>query len=276
MPNYNRSGVILIVLLVLVVAAYGIVSLTDYNIPYFNIVEKGIYNLVSPLINLTTGIYNTISDYWQGIFQLNKILAENEELEKDLAAAERKINRLQMQARENKRLRELLAFKELVPYQTMGARVIGYAPSPWQKKMTINKGREHGIKLRMPVISYNGLLVGRIDYVGSDSSQIKLVNDPGFVVGGIIESNNSRTIGLVKGQLQEERYNTFNNVNWDAKMEIGDLILTSGLSDNYPKGLPIGKVKEVKQANYGLSQKAILELFFANRTIEEVLVITEF
>jgi phosphoribosylformylglycinamidine cyclo-ligase len=55
-----------------------------------------------------------------------------------------------------------------------------------------------------------------------------------------------------------------------------DIVITSGFSNNYPKGLPIGKVVSVSPDNYGLSQKAELELFSSIKTTEEVLIITNF
>ena len=71
------------------------------------------------------------------------------------------------------------------------------------------------------------------------------------------------------------------NISWNTRSEEGDIkegdiIVTSGLSDNYPRGIPIGEVVSVETDNYGLSQKAEIKLFMKKKTIEEVLVITGF
>ena len=118
--------------------------------------------------------------------------------------------------------------------------------------------------------------MGRVDYVGSSSSQVSLIYDPEFVVGGIVQRNESRTIGIVKGQLNNNKMNIMEKISWDADIQKGDIIVTSGFSNNYPKGLPIGKVQEINPDNYGLSQSADIKLFSTINTIEEVLIITDF
>ena len=66
------------------------------------------------------------------------------------------------------------------------------------------------------------------------------------------------------------------NIAWDADIQQNDVILTSGLSNNFPSGLKIGEVISVENDNYGLSQKAEINLYINNITLEEVLVITNF
>ena len=178
--------------------------------------------------------------------------------------------------RENKRLRELLDFKEKVEYEMIGAEVTGNSPSVFEQIITINRGRKDGLEERMPVITYNGFLVGRIDYVGSSSAQVRLITDNQFVVGGVVARSDSREIGLVRGSGRRDQNNTMDNIAWDADVEIGDVILTSGLSNNFPEGLKIGQIKSIEPDNYGLSQKAEVELDIQSITIEEVMVIKNF
>jgi len=66
------------------------------------------------------------------------------------------------------------------------------------------------------------------------------------------------------------------NIAWDADIQEGDVILTSGLSNNFPAGLKIGEVLAVETDNYGLSQKSKINLYLNNITLEEVMVITNF
>jgi len=273
--NYYRKTAIIVVI-ILVIVALSFVNLQGMSIPYFNWLEKGIYNITSPLVEYVSGIYRTIANYYYGLMHTDDVINENKELRKNVSKLKREIIQLETFRRENKRLRELLAFKRYIHYKTMGANVIGFGPSNWEQKILINRGKNDGIKKKMPVISYNGTLIGKVDYVGASTSQVKLIYDPEFVVGGIVQREESRAIGLIKGQSNNKNQNIMEKISWDADIVKDDLILTSGLSNNYPRGLPIGKVVKVETDNYGLSLKAEIKLFASLKTIEEVLVITDF
>jgi len=263
---------ILIVLLILVGSLYFF----NINISYLQYIESGIYNIVSPVIEFFSGIYYDTVSYWQGILNVDEVMEKNKRLERELASLKLENLMLEGFQRENERLRRLLSFKQHVPFETLGATVIGFSPSLWENKIIINRGSNDGVRKKMPVISYNGALVGRVDYVGSSSSQVSLIYDPEFMVGGIVQRNDSRTIGIVKGQLNDDEMNIMDKISWDADIKKDDIIVTSGFSNNYPKGLPIGRVQNIYSDNYGLSQSADIKLFSSIHTIEEVLVITDF
>lgn len=262
----------IIVLLVLIGSLYFF----NINISYFQYIENGIYNLISPVIEFFSGLYHNTVSYWKSLLTVDEVMEKNKMLEREIASLKLENLMLEGFQRENERLRRLLSFKEHVPFETIGATVIGFSPSLWENKLIINRGSDDGIRKKMPVISYNGALAGRVDYVGSSSAQITLIYDPEFMVGGLVQRNDSRTIGIIKGQLNDNNINTMDKISWDADIKKGDIIVTSGFSNNYPKGLPVGEVLEINSDNYGLSQSAKIKLYSSINTIEEVLVITDF
>ncbi|HMA59847.1 MAG TPA: rod shape-determining protein MreC [Halanaerobiales bacterium] len=272
----NKGRLIFAAILIVLLALIGTLYFFNINISYFQYIESGIYNLVSPLIEFFSGIYYETVSYWHGLLNVDEVMEKNKRLERELASLKLQNLMLKGFQRENERLRKLLSFKEHVSFETLGSTVIGFSPSLWENKLIINRGSNDGVRKKMPVISYNGALVGRVDYVGSSSSQVSLIYDPEFVVGGIVQRNESRTIGIVKGQLNNNKMNIMEKISWDADIQKGDIIVTSGFSNNYPKGLPIGKVQEINPDNYGLSQSADIKLFSTINTIEEVLIITDF
>jgi rod shape-determining protein MreC len=277
--NRSRTGVILIVFILII--GIGVIYFADINIPFLAWIERGFFNLLSPVIESFSGFCHSFEKYLDGVTRVNELIRENESLRKEILELERQKNLMTMLSNENYRLRELLNFKEFVPYQVIGASVVGHSPDNREDKVLINRGSRDGIKIRMPVISYNGSLVGRIDYVGAFSSQVLLLNNPEFVVGGIVQRSDSRVIGLVRGRLNDRQINVMENISWNTAREegdikTGDIIVTSGLSNSFPRGLPIGEVINVEKDNYGLSQKAEIELFMSLKTVEEVLVITKY
>jgi len=276
MNRFNNTPLILIAIFLLLIISLGISNYFSINIPYLSFVQSGIYNLISPAVSGVNRVITNIDNYIKRFKNAGEILAENEKLKKQLA--EERLNNILMKKYEiqNERLRKLLDFKELTSYETQGAKVIGYGPSKWKEKILINKGSKDGLKDGMTVVTYNGSFVGQINYITSDSAQVEMVNNSGFVVAGIVQREDSRAVGLVKGNQENSKYNIMDNLSWDSDIRENDLILTSGLSNTYPKGLPIGKVTEVNPDNYGVSQKAKIDLFIDLNTIEEVLVITDF
>lgn len=281
MNRLSKTAFIVILVVIIIISGLGIMNFSNLNLPFLNWIEKGVYNIITPIIEYTTGFYNTVKDYWNGVMNISQLSAENKRLKEKLSQYEINKQLNEKYKNQNIRLRELLSFKKDLSFTSVGARVIGYTSTHWDDRIIINRGSKDGIKKEMPVISYKGALVGRIEYVGAYSSQVLLSNNPDFVVGGIVKRPTSRAIGLVKGQVNQSGINTMTNISWNTSSEegdikVGDTIVTSGLSNIYPKGIPIGEVITVENDNYGLSQKAEVKLFMKLKTIEEVLVITEF
>ncbi len=277
----KKNSFITVIIILILIAGLGIISFSDVDIPYLGWVEKGIFNLLSPVVEVGTGFYNSVSNYWEGLTNSVRLVKENGELKANLSHYEVQKHLMNYLINENQRLRNLLSFKENFLFKSVGARIIGYSSTHWENRLLIDRGTRDGISEKMPVISYHGALVGRVIYAGAYSSQVLMINDPEYVVGGIVQRTGSRAIGLVKGQLNNPGRNVMDNISWntgspEGDIKEGDIIVTSGLSNLYPKGLPIGKVITVDKDNYGLSQKAEIELFLNMQTVEEVLVITEF
>jgi len=281
LSRLNRTTLVVALVLIIIIAVLGIINFTGLDIPFLSWIKNGVYNLLTPVIEYTTGFYNSVQNYWNGIMNIDHLIAENSRLSKEISSYEIESQLSEKYKNENMRLRELLSFKKRLSFNSIGSRVIAYTSTHWDDRIIIDRGSKDGLKERMPVITYNGALVGRIEYVGAYSSQVLLCNNLEFVVGGIVSRPASRAIGLVKGQLNEPRINTMGNISWnkssdEGDIKVGDTIVTSGLSNSYPKGLPIGEVITVENDNYGLSQKAEVKLFMNLNTIEEVLIITEF
>lgn len=281
MSRFNNSTIIIALILVIVIAGLGIINFSDIDIPYLNWVKKGIYNVITPVVEFFSNCYNSVQRYWYTLMNINQIMKENKNLKEKIAEYEMKDIMYNYYRFQNQRLKELLSFQEDNDFQSTGARVIGYSPDNWNNRIMIDVGTTDGIRERMPVISYHGALVGRIVYAGAFTSQVLLINDSEYIVGGIVQRPDSRAIGIVRGQLNNDFVNIMDNISWNTKskegdIKNGDIIVTSGLSNSYPRGLPIGEVTKVEKDNYGLSQRAEIDLFINERTIEEVMVITGF
>lgn len=273
--DFNRNTLIIAVI-IFCVLIFSLINISGVDIPLINWLSNLVYNTITPVLNLLESIFENIKDFFITLFSIDEINEEITKLRQKNSTLERQILFLENINSENQRLRKLLNFKEKVNYQLLGAEVIANSPSVWEKTITINRGSKAGLKARMPVITYSGYLVGRIEKLGKNAAQVRLITDRDFVVGAIIARPDSREIALVKGSGRSDQANIMDNIAWDAEIEKGDVVLTSGLSNNFPSGLKIGRVQNVEADNYGLSQKSKVNLFINKTTLEEVMVITNF
>ncbi|MEJ6950452.1 rod shape-determining protein MreC [Natronospora cellulosivora (SeqCode)] len=279
MNKLNWTTILISLLVVFLIVGLGFINFPDFAL--LNWIEQGIYNVITPVLNFSNGLYYSLGNYWSSIVNSAALIEENKALREEISMYKMEMLYRDYYKNENIRLRELLSFKEQLSFESIGARVIGYSVTHWGDRMTINRGARDGVQERMPVVTYGGALLGRIETVGAFSSQVLLITDPEFTIGGIVEREESRAIGIVRGQINETSINIMDNISWNTRspegdIELGDNIVSSGLSDSFPRGLPIGRVINIESDSFALSQKAEIELYMSEKTVEEVLIITDF
>lgn len=274
LPGGNRLWVILII--GILVLSVGALSLEGGKLKEMRLFESVLYQLLRPFQKAITNIHHSVNDYWALLTSLKVIKQENEDLTKQVQKLESQLAEYNKTRLENQRLRKLLAFKELVSFETVGASVIGITPTNWESELVIDRGSKAGIKEKMPVISYNGALVGQISRVTPTTAIVTLLSDVSFAVGGRIEREDSRAIGIIRGQAEDKTTVLMDQIPWDAEIKEGDLVITSGLTNNFPVGIPIGMIVRVMEEDFGLIQQAEIKPIMSLTPIEEVLVITNF
>ncbi|MCG2706282.1 MAG: rod shape-determining protein MreC [Candidatus Omnitrophica bacterium] len=203
-----------------------------------------------------------------GIIFYHRNLMQNEGLKREVDLLRNKINTLDEIYLENRRLNDILSLKQKTPYKVIAARVIGRSPDNWSSVVIIDKGRYNGIKQEMAAMTYLGFL-GRVIETTESTSKIMLINDPNLGVSCIVVG--SRQEGLVSGTLGNSLIMKY--LPKGADIKISDVIITSGLTDAYPKGLLIGEVIEVGEELSGLTRYAIIKPAVNLSSIEEVLII---
>lgn len=205
-----------------------------------------------------------------GMIFYHRNFLQNERFKKEIALLRHKLNTAEELYLENKRLTNLLSFKETTPYKILAAGVIGRSADNWSAMLIINKGRYNGIKSGMVAINHLGL-VGRVMENTTSTSKIMLINDPNFSVSALIQR--SRQEGLVSGTLGNLLVMRY--LPKEADIQLSDTVLTSGLTPLYPKGLLIGKVVDIGVEFSGLTHYALIKPAVDLSTIEEVLIIVQ-
>lgn len=170
---------------------------------------------------------------------------------------------------ENERLNALLELKDAYNMEAVGARVIGRSSDSWNQVIVIDKGTKDGIGAGMPVMDANGL-IGQVESAGPLSSTVRLITDEQSGVAAMIQS--SRVEGILSGSINGLLY--LNYIPVTTTVNVGDIIITSGIGGIYPKGIAIGEVVSVEATAEDLYHTIVVMPISSSENFEEVLVLT--
>ncbi|CAM3065496.1 rod shape-determining protein MreC [Streptobacillus felis] len=229
----------------------------------FNITKVMLSDINFKLVDTKTLIYNSYMKYNQKLDYLRNVKENVDELEKlkseiQLLTAEKM--ELQKIVEENIELRTYLELENTDNKNFVVAEVILKDNLQDQDIIYINKGKNQGITENSPVI-LNGKLIGKINKVSEKYSEVYLLSNPNFKMS--VNVNNIFT-GIIRGKGSLNFVIKNFNVENSEKIFQFD-IETSGISELYPKGLPIGsfrledktKLIDNKELNFTISDRII-------------------
>jgi rod shape-determining protein MreC len=257
--------------LVLVIAAVILVN-TQFTDAPRDIVGR----VTLPLQRVLSGAGAALRQTSGSFGDLATLRSRNDALEKSVAELTVENLGLKEVEAENARLRKLLGFAQTNPSfdykggQIVG-RVVGSEPNSIIQSIVIDLGKANGIEPGMPVVTERGL-VGRITDVYNNSSRVLLINDSNSSVNTLMQ--NSRLRGILRGRAGQQPIMDY--LPQDNKVLVGDIVVTSGESGNFPAGVPVGQVVEVEQNDVEMFQRAVVRTTVDFDTLETVLVVTNF
>lgn len=170
---------------------------------------------------------------------------------------------------EAERLEGLLNLKNAYGFDGVGARVIGRSTDAWNQTVTIDAGADDGVEAGLTVMGPAGV-VGQVVSASPGSAVVRLLTDPQSGAAAMVQS--SRAEGVVRGSLNGLMY--LENVGDDVSVNVGDVVLTSGLGGSYTKGLLIGTVVRVDGSTTDATRKIIVSPNETASSFEEVIVVT--
>ena len=170
---------------------------------------------------------------------------------------------------ETQRLQKLLDLKDNYQIEGTGARVIGRSSEAWSQTVIINKGTNEGISTGQTVIGTSGV-VGQVVSASGSTATVRLLTDPQSGAAAMVQS--SRAEGILRGSLIGLLY--LEDLDADAEVNVGDVIVTSGLGGSYARGLIIGTVVKVDAQQGDTSRRIVVSPNDSIDTLEDVLVVS--
>lgn len=228
-----------------------------------------------PFDFLASGVQQGFDSFSRGIRETTALYVNLIGIKKENSALKNQNNelatRLESQKelqRENDRLRALLSFKESTKMELVAAQIIGRDLVPDHSTLTINKGTRDGLKNGQAVITLGGAL-GYIFRPSAATAHVMLITDRYSVVDGIVER--TRAHGIVEGRGGEGINLKYVERTEDVKE--GDLVVTGGLDNIFPKGFPVATVESVERKTFSVSLKVELKPVIDPAKVEEVFVV---
>ncbi len=171
----------------------------------------------------------------------SELLEENQALRAESLILNAKLQKYIELRAENVRLRELMNSAERVKDTVVVAEVVGVASDPNRHMLMVDKGRRDRAFVGQPVIDAKGLL-GQIVEVGIYHSRALLITDSAHAIPVRISRNGLRAIAEGSGRIDELRVT---HVAATTDIQVGDLLVSSGLGGRFPPGYPVGEVTQV-------------------------------
>jgi len=244
-----------------------------------------IIGLSRPLESLIVSWMNPVNSYFHNslgtIFQSNDSYDSIEELENRLQELEAKLvqntldeTKTKLLIEENVKLRQQLNFLDSNDYRALSANIISrqniFENISNVQDIILDKGVRDGVSIGLGVVDEKGVIIGKIVETKDNSSRACLTVAPDCRLAvGVL--NEDRTVGLSEGDL-----GLTIKINFIPQLEniaINDIVITSGLADNIPRGLVVGRVVDVNKQSNEIWQDVSIESLASLQTLTLVSII---
>ena len=245
--------------------------LLSYNLRYdtgTSVLKKIVMEAAEPVQKMFSASVEAVENAWRRYIHLVGLEEENRKLNKTINALQEELNLYKEGNLEAQRLKKLLSLQDTYPHRFIASRVIGKELSMISKTLWIDKGEKDGLVSGMPVLVSPGL-IGRLTDVTWHSSKVLLLVDENSNVDVLIQR--TRVQGIARGA--GSRGCVLRYVPKIQDVKAGDVVVTSGLSNLFPKGLLVGKVSYVNRVDAGLFSKIYVAPFADLASVEEVMVL---
>lgn len=229
--------------------------------------EQVVMNVQNGLSGLIYRPVSKLTGFFGGLQNLREMYQENAQLKHEMQNYQYLKAQLLDAQNQETRLQQMVHFYhgnqgQLHP---IAAHVVGREPSLWNSELTIDAGSSNGVRPNMAVVDPNGSLVGRVEKVASHSAKVILITDTqvGDGVAALVETKTTQPFGVVTGSTRNE--GSLDMSFWGSLVQlpanqlVGDPVVTSGLSDIFPRGLVIGTITKVQYGAHNTALTAVVQ-----------------
>lgn len=215
----------------------------DHREHYLAPVHVGLDALVAPIQYTVDVPINTFSRLMTNFSSQQSLLAENTHLKVQQLLLEAKLQKLSALENENSELRNLLkSFPKIHNDRMLIAQLLAVSMNPLVSELILDKGSRDGIYEGQPVLDAHGIM-GQIIQDGPWTSRVLLISDLRSAVPVQDLRNGVRGIVVGRGNLMKL---SLTNIPETVDVQVGDVLMTSGLGGHYPEGYPVGVISSIR------------------------------
>jgi rod shape-determining protein MreC len=235
--------------------------------------DRVVVALSTPIQYAAATLARGLSNLWGDYIYLVDVKEDNARLASQTARLRERVHKLELLEEENRRLRRLLDLRTSLKVDVVSAQVIGKNTNEFFRVARVSLDREaRDIGPNLPVLSPDGVVGTTIKSAG-DTVDVRLVVDAGSGVDAVVQRTGTRV--FVRGSGDERKY--LCNVEYVQRtdeVEVGDVLVTSGVGRRFPKGIPVGTVTQVVKRDFGIYQQVYAAPAVDFSRLEEVLIVT--
>lgn len=232
--------------------------------------EKVIVSITAPAQWLVRQTYNGIAQTLSNYVFLVRVKKENRVLKDQISSLNQKLVYYRELESENLRLKRIFNLTVDDSFVRVVAQKIASGPTRFEQSIRITKGKKHGLREGLAVVSPDGV-VGQIVEVYQSYSDVLLITDPTSRIDVVVQR--SRANGMLAGGVKPNQLQ-FKYLSKESDIYEEDIVIASGLDGIYPKAFPVGKVAAVGVRDKGLFLEATVRPYVEFSNIEEVVVLT--
>jgi len=238
-----------------------------------NGLDRLVMRLSVPVQDFSSLVARGLSNLWGDYVYLVEVKADNQRLSYETSRLRDRVRRLEQEEVENRRLKRLLGLKESLPGDLVTAQVIGKDITDFFRVLTVTLDRAgRDLRPNMPVIAQDGV-VGKVGRISGDRVDVLLAVDAGSGIDVVDELTGAR--GFVRGTGDQSRYACHVELMQRTdEVNIGDLLVTSGVGRAFPRGIPVARVTRVLKRDFGIYQEVDAAPTVDFSRLDEVLILT--
>ncbi|QJD99383.1 rod shape-determining protein MreC [Massilia forsythiae] len=204
--------------------------------------------------------------YFSSIAALQK---EVRDLKSQQIALAQAMQQAQLQTAENAHLRRLMEAREHLPVRSLMSEILYDARDPSTRRVVLDRGSRSGVKLGLPVIDNAGV-VGQVTRVFPFTAEVTLLTDKEQAIPVQVLRSGLRSVAYGRGHsgLLDLRF-----VAPNADIQVGDVLVTSGLDGMYPAGLAVAKVVQVENVAAGAFGRVVCQPLAGVESNRQLLVV---
>ena len=267
----KKYGIRLAALVVLVALVIGVATLMGGG--EANKLEDTAADVRSPFQKVAQALVSRVEGFFGYLFEYEMLMQENENLRAQIADLEQQVRDNQQASEENVKLRELLNLRQKhSDFVFESAKVVSWNASNWASTFTISKGVESGLEIGDAVVTEYGVLVGTVSELGTNWATVDTIVDIGTSIGVLVGAEETSAMLLGDYTLMGSQYAKISFVAESGQVITGDIVVTSGVGVEFPKGIPIGTVRESTRGLDAGKSYVVVEPYVDFERIENVIV----